>query len=152
MSVLTLAAPDKGVIEIYTIQIGQHRLLKNTDIKFLDVTAKSGWKAFAPDFGDVMKYKRGEMDEQEYTRIYKRRMELSRMANVSLWNNLKKAKKMAIACYCKAGVFCHRHLLKEDFKTYLELAGFEVKLMGEYTRENKERENGSTEGTDDFPF
>jgi hypothetical protein len=85
----------------------------------------------SPDFGVVMQYKRGEITEEEYTKIYLDRMEQSRKVCPLEWEALLRVPLIAVACYCPAGKFCHRHLLKNEIKIYLEKQGHTVILEGE---------------------
>ena len=111
------------------------RLVKERGIAFLDITAKSGIAAFAPDFGDVMRYKRGELSEEEYTKIYVERMARSRTVCPRRWASLNQRYEIAVACYCKAGVFCHRHLFVNEYKDFLEEQGCVVIVEGEIEHE-----------------
>lgn len=118
-------------IDIWTIQLGQWRLAKEKDIFLLDTTAKSGVKAFAPDFDKVMAYKAGKLSEEEYTKFYLAKMELSKQRYPNGWDSLTKRPRIALACYCRAKVFCHRHLFAQLAKDYLESRNIEVVLRGE---------------------
>lgn len=111
--------------------MGKWRAAKDKGVFLLDITAKTGRPAFAPDFGDVMRYKRGELSEQEYTKIYLDRMEESKLVLPRSWQSLNKRSEIALGCYCKAGVFCHRHLFKEIMQVHLEAQGFTVIQEGE---------------------
>lgn len=117
--------------QIWTIQLGRWRLARDLGIHMLDITAKSGIRAFAPDYAKVMEYKAGEVSEEEYTRLYLARMEESRERFPRRWEQLKEFEKVALACYCRAGVFCHRLIFRDLMKDYLEEAGHEVVLTGE---------------------
>lgn len=123
--------------QIYTIQLGSWRIAEAQQIKLLNTTAASGIKAFAPDFAHVMAYKRGEMDEATYTEHYLEKMERSRIENLRIWDYLETYPRLAVACYCKAGQFCHRHLFAPLAKAHLESYGLEVELMGELKRSSK---------------
>jgi hypothetical protein len=116
---------------IWTIQMSKWRIAKASGITLLNSTAKDGHKFLAPDYGVVMQYKRGEVSEEEYTKIYLDRMEHSRSVCPNKWAALMRLPLFAIACYCPSGVFCHRHLLKNDIKDYLEKQGHTVILEGE---------------------
>jgi len=118
-------------VQVWTIQIAKWRVAKQRDIFFLDTTAKSGMAAFAPDFSDVMRYKRGEMDEEEYTRIYIERMEQSKIRYPLRWESLVKRPRIAFACYCKPGQFCHRHLFLDIVEKHFAPLGYEITRMGE---------------------
>lgn len=123
------------MIEIWTIQIGQWRVAKEREIAFIDTTAKSGLYAFAPHFSDVMLYKAGKLSEEEYTDIYHRKMDESLIQTPKYWEWLKVKPRIALACYCRAGVFCHRHLMAKRAETYLTNEDCPVILMGELTKE-----------------
>lgn len=99
----------------------------------------SGQRAFAPDFGDVKAYKRGELSEQEYSRIYLQRMRQSLQENPNAWHKLREYRQVALACYCKPGAFCHRHLFADMMKSYLEKNGIKAHIEGEITPEPKLR-------------
>lgn len=120
---------------IHTIQIAHWRLAQFRGAKFIDITAKSGLKPFAPDFANVMKYKRGELGEEEYTRLYLQKMALSQERYPQYWERLLAYPELAVGCYCKPGAYCHRLLFAELAKTYLESKGRQVRLMGEMKNE-----------------
>lgn len=137
-----------SIVKIWTIQIARWRLARATGIPILDITAKTGIKAFAPNFGDVMAYKYGEMSEEVYTQIYLNSMEYSKTHQKAHWQALKDRSVVALACYCKSGVFCHRLLFADLMKNYLELQGVEVQMCGELlpaevgTKAKEEKEDG----------
>jgi hypothetical protein len=118
-------------IQVWTIQIAKWRVARDKNIYFLDTTAKSGVLAFAPNFSDVMAYKRGEMSEEEYTRIYIERMALSQRLFPLKWQSIVKRPQIAFACYCPEGKFCHRHLLVNEVEKYFTPQGYEILRMGE---------------------
>lgn len=116
---------------IWTMQMARWRLAKMQDIQILDITAKSGVDAFAPNYHDVMRYKYNEIDEIEYTRIYNERMAASKVQRPKDWEGLKKHERVALACYCRPDHFCHRHLFAPMMKEYLEAQGLTVSMEGE---------------------
>lgn len=119
-------------IHIWTVQIAKWRDAEKEGLFRLDTTAKSGIKAFAPDFNNVMLYKSGNMSAFQYTDAYNRRMRDSRTQFPRDWKALKDNDRVAVMCYCKAGEFCHRHIFaQQHMKPYLEAEGFEVILHGE---------------------
>jgi hypothetical protein len=121
-------------ITLYTVQLSRWRLVRELGITLLDITAKSGTPAFAPLFDDVMAYKRGALSEEQYTRRYLARMRHSRREQAKEWERIKTLPdRIALACYCKVGVFCHRHLFRDLLSNYLKDAQFEVKYAGELT-------------------
>jgi len=124
--------------ELWTIQMAQWRLAKDLDVKFLDITAKSGLLPFAPEFSNVMAYKRGELTEKHYTDLYLAKMATSLVEFPRYWKRLEFYPRIAFACYCKAGVFCHRHLFLKLVKELLEAAGHEVIVRGELTHHSRD--------------
>jgi hypothetical protein len=118
-------------IELYTVQMSQWRLVKKRNIKFADITFKSGIFYFAPDARNVMAYKTGTMSEEEYTKEYLAKMEYSLKLYPKAWGHLKTHPKIAFACYCKPGAFCHRLLFTELVKNYLQQNNYTVVVRGE---------------------
>lgn len=108
--IITNLSEPKLTYKLWTISLSQWRIAKERGILLVDITAKSGVKSFAPDFNVVMQYKRGEVTEEEYTSIYLERMKKSLALYPDKWEMLKIHPEVAFACYCRAGVFCHRHL------------------------------------------
>jgi hypothetical protein len=101
----------------------------------IDITAKSGVGAFAPDYGNVKLYKEGRMGEEQYTDLYQEKMADSRLRYPKVWDRLAAYPRSAYACYCPKGVFCHRHLFILHAQTHLESLGWRVVLMGELTKD-----------------
>lgn len=121
---------------IWTLQIAQWRLANTFFIEPLDITAKSAKglnKEFAPHFNDVMRHKDGHLSDDQYTDIYIRKIRQSKIDTPKAWQGLKTHQRVALMCYCRAGVFCHRHLMVPEMKAYLEAEGHEVVLHGELT-------------------
>ncbi len=77
----------------------------------LDITVKSGNKAFAPTWSMVMASKRGEMSEAEYREQYIQKMRHSYLNNHEEWQKLMQQDQVTLVCYCKPGKFCHRIIL-----------------------------------------
>jgi uncharacterized protein YeaO (DUF488 family) len=122
-------------IEIWTVQLSKWRLVRELGIHLLDITAKSGNPAFAPLYEDVMSYKHGKMNWDEYEAIYQHRMMQSKRENHEEWEKLKELpQKIAYACYCRPNERnCHRHVFKFIAADYLKDAQFEVIQRGELT-------------------
>lgn len=136
---------EQRIYRLWTVQMSQWRVAKERGIAFLDITAKSGVAAFAPDFGDVMRYKRGELSEEEYTKIYLERMTRSKIVCPRFWQSLDRRPEIAFACYCKKGVFCHRHLFIKLVQENLEQQGYVVILEGELVNEPNTKTAGGNE-------
>lgn len=126
------------MIELYTIQISNIRAVEFKDIEVIDTTVKSGHGMLAPTWDMVWDSKSGELSWDEYTSRYLSMMRESLEANPQLWNRLFESrgmdpKRIALACYCKPGRPCHRHLLKEFVMDWRSSLGDEVIDMGEIT-------------------
>lgn len=123
-------------MEAWTIQMAKWRLLKDTDIEFIDTTVKSGNRVFAPSWEIVSDYKSGKITEQEYSVVYRDMVRQSYRQNQSEWLNLILKPKVAIACYCQAGCFCHRHILIEALTIICKNNGIPFSYKGEITDAN----------------
>lgn len=119
------------MFEIYTIQMGKWRVAKTLSIELIDITVKSGNPIFAPSWDMVKAYKDGQMSEETYTTLYNEMMRKSYRYNRGEWVALLNKPKLALACYCKAGDFCHRHLLADMLRRLHEAAGHSVSVVGE---------------------
>lgn len=99
---------------LYTIQIPVAKKLGlGKDSRYLDITVKSGDKAFAPTWKIVMSSKQGRITDEEYTRQYTELMRQSYKVNRQRWDEVLNLDEVILACYCKADSFCHRYLLKD---------------------------------------
>lgn len=122
------------MVELYTVQLAKHRLVKAKGIYLLDATAKTGIEAFAPTKSNVWRYKKGELSEADYTDLYMRKLRSTHHQNIAHWNALLTHQKLAIGCYCPPGVFCHRHLLRDAVAGFLRSKGKTVVYLGEIRR------------------
>lgn len=122
---------QQDAIYIWTMSLGQWRTAKTHGVKVLDITAKSGHRAFAPEFHNVMRYKRGELSEEQYAELYHQRMEQSKERLPKEWEVLLENPKVALACYCRTGTFCHRHLFLPFMKEYLNARDITTHYGGE---------------------
>ncbi len=109
-------------MDIFTSRIGYPNSI--------DITVKSAngdFKLFAPTWDMVMGFKRGEKSVYQYSCEYIDRLnKIDRKVFDRLFSNKD---KIILACYCRAGEFCHRVLLAK----YLEEHGYGV-YKGEITR------------------
>lgn len=102
------------MLTLYTIAIPQWRKAKEKNIELFDITVKSGYEPFAPYKDVLYAYKRGEISDDQYTDIYLNKLrEHFRAHPEDFQNLLERDAQLAVACYCKAGKFCHRHLFIE---------------------------------------
>lgn len=100
-------------VKIYTCRVQDHRKLKAENIEWLDTTVKTGTSVFKPTWDMVMKWKSGEMSDDEYTKQYRRLMEDSWRDNSSLWLRTLDTDRLVLGCFCPADTFCHRRLLAQ---------------------------------------
>ena len=121
------------MLEIYTVQLAQWRKVKALGIELVDITAKSGNHLFAPDYSHVIQYKNNELTENQYTVLYRDKMRWSYTHHRDEWNKLSGGSKIALACYCKAGEFCHRHLFKDMLIKHCVKNNIEYQDLGEIT-------------------
>lgn len=120
------------MLEIYTTQIAKHRTISKMGLYLLDSTVKSGLKhLFAPTWDMVISHKNGTISDSEYTIKYKAMMTASVKANTEEWLTYLRKDNVVIACYCKAGYFCHRHLLLECFVMVCKHLNIPYELKGE---------------------
>ncbi len=120
-------------VYIWTIQMGKWRAARDAGIDLLDITAKSGVSAFAPEMQNVLAYKRGEISDEDYTVLYVNRMQRTKEEQPAQWERLKEMKRVALACYCRKDHFCHRHIFANLMQDYLAENGIPSQLQGELT-------------------
>lgn len=121
-------------MEIFTIQMGRYRLAKEKKLDFVDTTVKSGLKMFAPTWDMVLGHKNGSVSDEEYTQRYRQMMIESMRENKQAWLEfIERKEPVALACYCKPGVFCHRLLLKDIFAELCKKKEIPFLYYGELT-------------------
>lgn len=118
-------------MKIYTIQLAKWRKAKTLGIPHLDTTSKSGVEELAPGWAIVFPYKNNEIDDKEYERLYNIRLDMLSQRHQEYWESLIKQETVCLACYCRAGFFCHRHLLAKYIKRYAEQRGVECTIENE---------------------
>ena len=122
--------------KVFTMQVGKWRLAKDRDIKIMDTTVKSGYSIFAPTWDMVLGHKNGSMDDDTYSRLYRDMLVRSWTENRQKWMDfLQSDDQFALACYCKAGVFCQRHLLIKFLSQLCKQLGIHFEYYGELTDE-----------------
>lgn len=121
-------------MQLSTIQIAKHRLLTGRSIELIDTTVKSGNHIFAPTWEMVLGHKSKEISDERYTRMYRARMIQSMNQYRDQWIAfVNDDEPKAIACYCQAGKFCHRHLLIDIFREVCKRRGLPFHYHGEIT-------------------
>ena len=120
----------------YTIAIPQWRKAKALGIELMDITVKSGDQRFAP-FDDVLwAYKRGQVTDEDYTTIYQGKLQSLLRSDPSAIEALLdpeagETESRAVACYCTAGKFCHRHIWIDFMRDVAEDNGIHFEYCGE---------------------
>jgi uncharacterized protein YeaO (DUF488 family) len=100
------------MITIYSVQHNHAGVAHRQDIPVVDITVMTGNPAFAPTWALLKAYRAGHIDSEEYTRQFHQLMDLSEANHPEQWRTLLSYPTVALACYCRPGHFCHRHLLK----------------------------------------
>lgn len=118
-------------LEVYTTRISDWREWHNSDVLFYDITLKSGDVVFAPPPELLYPYKQGLIKSREYGEIYYRLLRERFRNDPEPFYWLIKQEAIALACYCKHGVFCHRHLLKRPLRKLCEQEGITFIDRGE---------------------
>lgn len=81
------------------------------------------YKKLAPKYGFFMKWKNGQLNNDEYVDHFYSEV-LDKLDALEVWNEIKtvsnKAKIVILLCYEKPGDFCHRHIVADWFNTELE--------------------------------
>jgi len=120
-------------MRVWTIQMAKWRMLRLTEVHLIDITVKSGIKALAPSWDLLQRYRSDPASmEQTYREEFAELMVKSQSEHPEIWDDLLKMESIALACYCKAGKFCHRHLVADLLVEWGASRNVEVKLMGEW--------------------
>ena len=82
----------------------------------LDITVKGQdpiGKHFAPTWELVRRFKDKQhpLDEESYTREYRKLMRRSYVEHRHIWDELLARDRVVLVCFCRPGAFCHRLLL-----------------------------------------
>jgi uncharacterized protein YeaO (DUF488 family) len=93
----------------------------------------SGDKVFAPSWFIVMGHKNGDISDEQYTDEYLSMMRRSYRDDRARWQEVVESGSVTLACYCKAGAFCHRIILVDLLRAVGESIGIEVVYEGELT-------------------
>lgn len=121
-------------MRLFTIQVGKWRLAKDRNIRFMDTTVKSGYSLFAPTWEMVLGHKNGVISDSDYSRLYRNLLLKSWKDRRDEWMSfLNDDDIYALACYCKAGNFCHRHLLVKFLKQLCQQLELPFEYYGELT-------------------
>ena len=134
---MNTSAPSKDRVPLKTVQIAQWRKVDKERDTYLDITVKSGMRCLAPLFKNLMAHKAGEIDNDTYRAEYVKLMVARIRDNPenfrALFLDLLNGKEsIVLACYCRAGHFCHRYILINDVLPMVnELLGIDFEYLGE---------------------
>lgn len=120
-------------MQLWTIQLARHRLLKGTDIELVNITLASGMAVFAPTPELLGNYKRGRVDDDGYRRVFRRLCWERMSTHAADWDALVDMDKVAIACYCPADKFCHRYEMIAPLEWRCQQRGIPFEYCGEIT-------------------
>ncbi len=98
----------------------------------LDITVKTGNKAFAPTWDMVHGFKGGLLNESDYIKEYYNLMRDSYRKNRHEWDSVLAMDEVVLVCFCGRNSFCHRYLLADIL----------TKLGGRYEGEIAKKNNG----------
>lgn len=124
-------------MEVWTIQLAKAKQAEKVGIPILNTTIKCGELTFAPTWEIVLAVKAGTITQEQYTTSYTNLMRWSFKTNRDRWLEVANMPVVAVACMCKEGVFCHRHLLVKMFESVCNKSGIPFKLLGEWKPEAK---------------
>lgn len=116
---------------VYTCQLKHIDKAIRLNLEFIDTTVMTGNIAFAPTWSMVKGIKHGTMSEEEYTKRYTELMRISYIEHRKTWDKLLSEDTVVLACYCKAGDFCHRLLLLDIIEVICEFLGISFDYEGE---------------------
>lgn len=120
-----------GQLDVWTGRVNDWRHYQNTDILFFDCTLKTGDIRFAPTGELLWPYKRGEYTDEEYTAIYYQITRERFRDDPEPWLWLIRQERICLACYCRPGKFCHRHLLVDILEKLCQREGIRLIRRGE---------------------
>jgi hypothetical protein len=106
---------------VYTYQLAHWRRLQKTQVPLVDTTVKTGDVRLAPTWDMVLSIKRGALSEDDYSRLYFERLDYWWFHDPMFWDELLTHPVLAFGCYCRAGQFCHRHLLVDFLRRVTEV-------------------------------
>lgn len=128
-------------MRLWTIQLAKWRMLTRTEVHLIDTTVKSGLKELAPSWDLLTRYRMDPVGmEATYREEFAELMARSQEEHPEVWDSLLRMDAVALACYCRAGKFCHRHLLAEMLVEYGRKRDVDVKLMGEWGNDSGSEE------------
>ena len=100
------------MVDVWTAQYS-YRGPDRVDITTRKTHVHGQW--FAPIWGTIVApYRKGVIDEAEYTERYMKHMKLSIQFHWEAWEWVLMQPQVTLVCFCKSGAFCHRRILVEQ--------------------------------------
>ena len=121
-------------LRIYTAQMGKRFQLAKEGRAILDTTVKTGDRRLAPSWDFLVEYKsspRSPADQARYRELYLNKLKAMHHQTPDVLLDLLKRDEVILTCYCPAGQFCHRHILKEILTLLGSRTGVNVEDCGE---------------------
>lgn len=119
-------------MQLFSLQLSNWRVARDRKIEVIDTTVRSGDRLFSPSWDIVMGSKNGAISWAEYTAAYRQQMLNSWNVEREAWRAfVRRTEPMAIACYCKPGANCHRHLLIGIFREICQASQLPFEYYGE---------------------
>jgi hypothetical protein len=119
-------------MRIYTAQIG-----RGGSGLILDTTVKSGaglGKVLAPTWDIVLGVKKGHLSPAEYEVIYLNLLRERFKRSKEAFLEILAQEECTLACYCRSGAFCHRHLAVNVLEKIAAHYGIPFERGGEVTK------------------
>lgn len=108
------------------------------ETNLVDTTVRSGDRMLAPTWNMVHLVKSHYANPEElaaahadYTRTYRKLIHARFRQDPDHFLQFLYGKEVTFMCYCKAGDFCHRHLLVKFIKVLARIYKVEVTYLGE---------------------
>lgn len=80
----------------------------------LDITRKGNVeRAFMPTWSMIRDHKNKIISDSDYIERYYKLMRWSYKKYRSRWDDILNSERVTLVCFCKAGHFCHRYILKD---------------------------------------
>ncbi|MGL5397327.1 MAG: DUF488 family protein, N3 subclade [Shewanella sp.] len=125
---------------VSTCQMAKWRSVKKLrpESNLVDTTVRSGDRNLAPTWNMVYLVKSQYATPEEfaaayadYTRTYRKLIHARYREDRERFLKYLYGKEVTFMCYCKAGEFCHRHLLVKFIKVLARIHKVEITDLGE---------------------
>jgi hypothetical protein len=100
-------------MEVFTVQMAAWKAANAHGALVIDITARVGG-IFSPSWSMDQGHRSGSISDAEYKQEYVQRLSQRVRENPVPWQEFMMYhadSRIALACFCTPGLFCHRHLL-----------------------------------------